>query len=67
MQRAKTIDELTKQQPDAKPLIEAWLRTHGRDAADIKWVPLSARRATLTMLLDGQTGATLDVLPIVPW
>jgi len=67
LQRAKTIDELTKQQPDAKPLIEAWLHTHGRDAADIKWVPLSARRATLTMLLDGQTGATLDVLPIVPW
>jgi hypothetical protein len=67
LQRAKTVDELTSRHPDAKPIIEDWMRTHGRTDADVKWVPLSARRATLTMLLDGSSGAVLGAVPVNPW
>jgi hypothetical protein len=67
LQRAKPVDELAQHHPEARSLIETWLREHGRAAADVKWVPLSARRATLTVLLDGKTGATLDILLIDPW
>jgi len=67
LQRAKSMDKLTQEHPDAKAPVEEWLRGHGRSATDTKWVPLSARRATLTMLLDAHTGETLDALPINPW
>lgn len=67
LQRAKTIDELTSSHPEAKPLIEEWLREHAQAASDIEWVPLTSPRATLTMLLDANTGAALDALPIAPW
>lgn len=67
LRRAKTIDELTRAHTDARAAIDTWLHEHQRSADDVKWVPLSARRATLTMLLDGRTGAPLDALPINPW
>jgi hypothetical protein len=65
--RAKTIGELTSSHPDAKGPIEEWLRERGQTATEVKWVPLTSHRATLTMLLDAKTGATLDALPVTPW
>jgi hypothetical protein len=67
LERAKTIDDLLKSHPDARSAIDAWLHANGREATDVRWVPLAARRATLTMLLDAGTGAPLDALPIDPW
>jgi hypothetical protein len=67
LQRAKPIDDLIAKKEESEPLLAGWLRKHGRSAADVRWVPLSARRATLTMLLDAKTGAALDALPIAPW
>jgi hypothetical protein len=65
--RAKAIDDLVKSHPDAARPIKEWMLEHGRTAADVRWVPLTARRATLTMLLDATTGAALDALPLNPW
>lgn len=67
LKRAKSIDDLVKTHSDAAASVEAWLHAHGRPATDVRWVPLAARRATMTMLLDAGTGATLDALPIDPW
>jgi len=67
LQRAKPIDELVRAHPDARLPIDAWLRKRGYTATGIRWVPLTARRATLTMLLDANTGIALDALPITPW
>jgi len=67
LRRAKSIDDLVKAHPDAAAPVETWLHEHGRAAADIRWVPLAARRANLTMLLDAKTGAPIDALPITPW
>ncbi len=67
LQRAKPIDDLVAKKPESEPLLMAWLHEHGRSADDVRWVPLTARRATMTMLLDAKTGASLDALPIAPW
>jgi hypothetical protein len=48
-------------------LLDAWLKETGRANADTVWVPVNARKTSLIMLLDAQSGAILAALPIVPW
>jgi hypothetical protein len=67
LKRAKSVDALLISHPDAARPIEEWMHAHGRTAAGIRWVPLTARRATLIMLLDPGTGAAIGALPINPW
>lgn len=67
MAHAKPLDALRKAHPESSSLLDTWLHSHQRDAASVLWVPLNARRAALIMLLDRQTGQTLDALPIDPW
>jgi hypothetical protein len=67
LRKAKPIDILTTLHPDAALPIEAWLRQHRRAPAEILWVPLKARRTSLTMLLERASGHPLDALPIDPW
>ena len=67
LQRAKPLDALYKENPDAQAPIQAWLHSHQRSADSVRCVPLTARRATLTILLDKDSGTLLDALPIAPW
>jgi hypothetical protein len=67
LQFAKPLDALLQKAPQASSIVNAWLRKHHRDAGSIVWIPVSAPRDSLTMLLDGHTGETLDALPIDPW
>jgi hypothetical protein len=67
LQKARTLDALTTQRPEAGAKIRSWLSQHARAAADVVWLPLQAPRASMTMLLDRQTGRPLDALPIDPW
>jgi hypothetical protein len=67
LQRAKPLDALTKRHGESTPIVDAWLHDHGRTVADVVWVPLIAPRASLTMLLDRQTGQPLDAIPTDPW
>ncbi|GAA0714025.1 TfpX/TfpZ family type IV pilin accessory protein [Dokdonella soli] len=64
---AKLLDGLRQKHPDSIQQLDTWLHDHRRDAASVVWVPINARRAALTMLLDRSTGQTLDALPIDPW
>ncbi|HET9032598.1 MAG TPA: TfpX/TfpZ family type IV pilin accessory protein [Dokdonella sp.] len=65
--RAKSLANLRKSKPDSGPILDAWLKKNKRDEADIVWLPINARKAGLTMLLDAKTGAALDALPFDPW
>jgi hypothetical protein len=67
LQKAKPLDALSHQQASMAPVIETWLRDHHRSAADVVWLPLKSRTASLTMLLDRSTGQPLDALQIDPW
>ncbi len=67
LQRAKPLADLYKEKPEARPLIQAWLDRHARASDTIRYVPLTARRGTLTVLLDAATGSVLDAVPVDPW
>jgi len=64
---AKTVAALRKSHPDSAPILDRWLATHARKEGEIAWVPVDARKSSLTMLLDAKTGEVLDTLPIYPW
>ena len=67
LKRAKTLANLRESKPESGPLLDAWLKNHKRDESDVVWLPMIARKAGLTMLLDAKTGEVLDALPIDPW
>lgn len=64
--RGKSIDQL-RARPDAAPLVDAWLAANHRDPDRLVWLPLVARAHDLSMVLDRDSGAPLEALPIDPW
>ena len=48
------------------PQVRAWLQGHAKDEANLLWLPINSRKASLTMLVDAETGAVVDALPIDP-
>ncbi len=48
-------------------MLDAWLAKHGRTDETTVWVPVMARKSSVTMLLDAKSGEVLEALPIYPW
>jgi len=67
LEYAKPLVDLRHRQPSAVSRLDAWLRDHQRADADVVWLPIKARRADMTMLLDRKTGQVLDAMPVYPW
>ena len=65
--RAKPIEPLRQSSPSAAAAVDAWLSKHQRSNDSVAWLPIVARRDSLTMLLDAKSGAVLDALPLNPW
>ncbi len=65
--RAKPIANLLKAQPKAREILNQWFTATKRSEDDVVWVPIVARKSSLTMLLDSKSGAILAALPIYPW
>ena len=64
---AKKIDGLRHSSPAAEVAVSAWLDKHHRDSDSVVWLPIVARQASSTMLLDAHSGEVLDALSINPW
>jgi len=64
---AKALDALRGKNAEAAALVDGWLRRSGRNADDIRWVPLQARKDDLVMLLDRRSAQPLQALAINPW
>jgi len=64
---ARALDTLRGKSAAAAALVDGWLRRSGRNASDIRWVPLQARKDDLVMLLDQQSAQPLQALAIDPW
>lgn len=67
LEHAKTLDKLRKAQPASAHLLDEWLQDHSLKDEDVRWVPVMARKSSVTMLLDAETGVVLTALPIYPW
>jgi len=64
LKRAKAIDVLLKRDPDA---MQRYLRSAGRSADSVKFLPLRARQTDGAVLLDATSGAPLDIVLVEPW
>lgn len=67
LKHARTIASLRKSHPESSQQLDRWFAEHQRSEKDIVWVPIVARRASLTMLMDAKTGEVIEPLPIEPW
>ena len=65
--RAKPLAELRKTHPESATVLDKWLGEHARQDETVRWAPIVARKNSLTMLLDAQTGEVLVALPVYPW
>lgn len=64
---AKPLGDLEKKKPEATATItDVLLRRKLRDE-DVMWVPLDARRASMTMLLERSSGQPLQAIAVDPW
>jgi hypothetical protein len=64
---AKPLGDLRKKLPQSAAITDAYLSRHDLRDENVVWVPLDARRASMTMLLDHETGRPLQALAIDPW
>ncbi|MBN8480616.1 MAG: hypothetical protein J0L88_03380 [Xanthomonadales bacterium] len=65
--RAKPLEDLREKSAAASDAVDAWLRERARAEAEVVWLPIKARRASLTMLLDARTGDLLGAIDVNPW
>ncbi len=63
---AAPLAELRHKDKDAPAAIDAWLQRHALDEAKVVWVPVDARNASMSMLLEANTGRIMGVLEIDP-
>jgi hypothetical protein len=64
LSRAKPLADLIKAKPQAAQIIG---ERFDAGASDVVWLPLTAPRASMTMMLDRNTGKPLGALPVDPW
>jgi len=67
LQDAKPLDDLSINTPGQREELDRALTKIGRAADQVVWVPLTARKANLVMLLDHDSGDPLGAVAINPW
>jgi len=63
---AQNLEQLRKLHPAEDSLLEDFLATQ-TDISDLAWVPLTARRHDLVMIISRKSGNPLQALAIDPW
>jgi len=64
---AKPLGDLEKKKPDATGAIANVLSHQKLRDEDVVWVPLDARRASMTMLLERSSGRPIQAIAVDPW
>ncbi len=68
LKHARSLAQLYKRNPAARPAIETWLRHHEKaGAGEPVCVPIVAPRMELSMLLDPTTAKPLDAVAVNSW
>lgn len=65
--RAKPLAELRSKGAEGAKVLDRWLGHQQRPESELAWLPINARRASLTMIVDAKSGAVIKALPIDPW
>jgi hypothetical protein len=64
LKRARSLDALYKQYPNKASLIDDALKKAGRDRSQAKFLPLQARVAGWSVLLDAQSALPIGYVPL---
>ena len=67
LRHSKPVGDLEKNKPEATGVIADVLSRRNLREDDVVWVPLDARRASMTMLLERSSGRPLQAIAIDPW
>ena len=67
LKHAKPIDALKITDESGRDQLAEAIRKTGEAPQDLVWVPLMARKANLTMLLDAKSGQPLRAVAVNPW
>jgi hypothetical protein len=59
---ALPLERMRKVEPQAAKVVDAWLAQSGTKEADVRYVPLRARRAWLAALIDARTAQPITML-----
>jgi len=67
LHKAKPLDELSMRDEESRGKLEAGVRSTGKSATALLWLPVVARKQDLVMLIDAGTGTPLRAVAINPW
>jgi hypothetical protein len=65
--KAKPLSQLRKSKPKAIPEIDRWLRESGRDETSVVWLPVTALKSDMVMLIDAKSARPLKAIALDPW
>ena len=65
--KAQPIAVLRKRNPQGSPLIDQVIAALGRNEADLRFVPMRAGKADLTVFVDPENGDILKITSLNPW
>ena len=61
-----TVEKAREVQPEAAAAVAEYAARTGRSAADLRYLPMRARRAWLAAVVDANSGAVIVILPVKP-
>jgi uncharacterized membrane protein YobD (UPF0266 family) len=64
---ANNLNELLRRKPEVRPVIEEALRDIKRNADEVMYIPMIAKRMNLSVLVDSKNGSILTILKLNPW
>lgn len=67
LSKAQPLEDLRRKKPESQSIIADWLASSGRAADSVVWLPLTARKRDMVMLIDARSAAIVQALPIDPW
>lgn len=63
----KQLGELTLLNPDNKDEVDVLLRKYSKEASNIRFFPLKAKRSDVTVIVDVSSARVLDIVALHPW
>lgn len=67
LQRAQPLQLLRQMHPSRSDELDRWLVHHRADEENVVWLPIVARDADLSMLMERDSGTPLGAIALDPW
>ena len=67
LQRAQPLTLLRQMHPSRSDELDQWLARHRADEQNVVWLPIVARDADLSMLMERDSGTPLGAIALDPW